>query len=63
MKEKLAFEKLNFGEIEKCYSTLGLEIGGKFTWPQDKDRLQYMYDRGFDDAFAVEPDLPFKSML
>ena len=39
------------------------EVGGKFTWPVDKDRLQYMYDRGFDDAFAVEPDLPFKSML
>lgn len=29
MKAELAFEKLNFGEIEKCYSTLGLEIGGK----------------------------------
>ena len=29
MKANLAFEKLNFGEIEKCYSTLGLEIGGK----------------------------------
>jgi len=39
------------------------EVGGKFTWPEDRDRLQYMYDRGFDDAFAVEPDLPFKSML
>lgn len=39
------------------------EVGGKFVWPQDKDRLQYMYDRGFEDAFAIEPDLPFKSML
>lgn len=39
------------------------EVGGKFTYPDDKDRLQYMYPRGFDDAFAVEPDLPFKSML
>ena len=25
----LVFEKLKLGEIEKCYSTLGLEIGGK----------------------------------
>lgn len=40
-----------------------LEVGGKFTWPNDKDRLQYMYDRGFHDAFAIEPDLPFISML
>ena len=39
------------------------EVGGKFTWPMDKDRLQYMYPRGFDDAFSVEPDLPFISML
>lgn len=40
-----------------------LEVGGKFLWPQDRDGLQYMYDRGFQDAFAIEPDLPFKSML
>lgn len=39
------------------------EVGGKFTWPVDQNRLQYMYDRGFEDAFAIEPDLPFKSML
>ena len=29
MIKDLAFEKLNLGQIEKCYSTLGLEIGGK----------------------------------
>lgn len=39
------------------------EVGGKFTWPADKDKLQYMYDRGFHDAFSIEPDLPFISML
>lgn len=39
------------------------EVGGKFTWPMDKDKLQYMYDRGFSDAFTIEPDLPFPSML
>lgn len=39
------------------------QVGGQFVWPNDKDRLQYMYDRGFDDAFSIEPDLPFKSML
>jgi L-ascorbate 6-phosphate lactonase len=39
------------------------QVGGKFTWPADKDRMQYMHDRGFDDAFSVEPDLPFPSML
>ncbi|PRX35539.1 L-ascorbate 6-phosphate lactonase [Orenia metallireducens] len=39
------------------------QVGGKFTWPADKDRMEYMYDRGFHDAFAIEPDLPFKSLL
>lgn len=29
MREDLAFEKLSFGSIEKCYATLGMEIGGK----------------------------------
>lgn len=39
------------------------EVGGKFTYPNDKDKMEYMYDRGFHDAFAIEPDLPFKSLL
>jgi L-ascorbate 6-phosphate lactonase len=39
------------------------QVGGKFTWPNDKDSMEYMYDRGFHDAFAIEPDLPFKSLL
>lgn len=39
------------------------EVGGKFTYPDDRDALEYMYPRGFEDAFAMEPDLPFISML
>lgn len=39
------------------------QVGGKFTYPQDKDELEYHYPRGFEDAFAIEPDLPFKSLL
>ncbi len=39
------------------------QVGGKFTFPKDKDALEYHYPRGFDDAFAMEPDLPFKSLL
>lgn len=29
MKEPLKFEKLSLGEIEKCYATLGVDIGGE----------------------------------
>jgi L-ascorbate 6-phosphate lactonase len=39
------------------------QVGGKFTWPQDKDRIEYHYPRGFEDAFAGETDLPFPSFL
>ena len=39
------------------------QVGGKFTWPLDKDNLEYHYPRGFDDCFTIEPDLPFKSFL
>ncbi len=39
------------------------QVGGKFTWPDNKDDLEFMFDRGFHDAFAIEPDLPFKALL
>jgi L-ascorbate 6-phosphate lactonase len=39
------------------------QVGGKFTWPNDKNDMEYMYDRGFEDAFETEPDLSFKSLL
>jgi L-ascorbate metabolism protein UlaG (beta-lactamase superfamily) len=39
------------------------QVGGKFTYPQDKDRLVYQHPRGFEDAFAGERDMPFPSFL
>lgn len=39
------------------------QVGGKYTWPLDKDKLVYQYPRGFDDCFTIEPDLPFRSFL
>ncbi len=39
------------------------QVGGKFTYPCDKDNLVYQYPRGFEDAFAIEPDLPFRALL
>lgn len=39
------------------------QVGGKFTYPLDKDNFEYHYPRGFDDCFTIEPDLPFKSFL
>ncbi len=39
------------------------QVGGKFIYPQNRADIEFMYDRGFEDAFTIEPDLPFKSML
>jgi L-ascorbate 6-phosphate lactonase len=39
------------------------QVGGKFTWPNDKDLIEYHYPRGFDDALEIKPDLPFIAML
>ena len=39
------------------------EVGGKFTYPTDKDKLRYQYRRGFEDCFEEEPNVPFRSIL
>lgn len=39
------------------------EVGGKFTWPLDKDKILYHYRRGFEDAFTDEQNVPFPSIL
>lgn len=39
------------------------QVGGKFSYPADKDALEFNYRRGFEDAFITEPDLPFKALL
>lgn len=39
------------------------DVGGKFVYPDDKDKRQYMYDRGCQDRFTMEPNLPFTSIL
>lgn len=39
------------------------DVGGKFVYPNDKDKLQYHYRRGFEDAFEEEPNVPFRSIL
>lgn len=39
------------------------QVGGKFVYPDDKDCMEFNYYRGFDDVFAVKPDLPFPSFL
>ena len=39
------------------------DVGGKFIYPNDAHKRQYHYRRGFEDCFADEPNVPFKSIL
>ena len=39
------------------------QVGGKFVFPNDKDNMEFHFERGFEDCFSIEPDLQFKSML
>ncbi len=39
------------------------QVGGKFTYPTNKDDLEFNFYRGFEDVFSVENDTPFPSFL
>ena len=39
------------------------EVGGRYMYPRDKDRVAYHHDRGFEDCFDYEPNVPFRSVL
>ena len=39
------------------------QVGGKFVFPDNKDDMEYHYERGFDDVFTKDTDLPFPSFL
>lgn len=39
------------------------QVGGEFTFPENKDDMEFNFDRGFHDVFSVENDTPFPSFL
>lgn len=39
------------------------QVGGQYNYPQDKEKLRFMFDRGFHDVFEGENDLPYPSFL
>lgn len=39
------------------------QVGGKFVYPNDKDKIYFQYYRGFSDVFSVDTDVPFTSFL
>ncbi len=61
--EILTLWKMRKDRFEYKFTPFIWEVGGKFTYPDDRLKIQYHHPRGFDDAFSIEPDLPFKSLL
>ncbi|MGI6623346.1 MAG: L-ascorbate 6-phosphate lactonase [Acetivibrionales bacterium] len=39
------------------------EVGGKYVYPADKDKLAYHHRRGFEDCFEAPQNIPFRSLL
>jgi L-ascorbate 6-phosphate lactonase len=39
------------------------KVGGSYTLPNDYSKIEYMYERGFDDCFEHSPNVPFRSVL
>ena len=62
-KEITEIWKLKKDRLQYDFKPFIWQVGGKFTYPNDKDRLEFMFDRGFDDVFSVENDVPFTSFL
>lgn len=39
------------------------EVGGKYVYPTDKDKIFYHHRRGFEDCFEAPQNIPFRSLL
>ncbi|MBD5069614.1 MAG: L-ascorbate 6-phosphate lactonase [Lactobacillus sp.] len=62
-KEITELWKLRKDRLQYKFKPFVWQVGGKFTYPEDKDRLEFMFDRGFDDVFSTDNDIPFPSFL
>ncbi len=61
--EILALWRMKKERLQYTFKPFIWSVGGKFTYPDDKDKLEYHYPRGFEDVFAGETDLPFPAFL
>ncbi|OON92201.1 MAG: L-ascorbate-6-phosphate lactonase [Epulopiscium sp. Nele67-Bin002] len=49
--------------LDYKFSPFIWQVGGKFTFPNDKNKREYHYPRGFDDCFTVDINIPYPSFL
>lgn len=62
-KEIEALWKMRKDRLQYKFKPFIWQVGGEFTFPDDKDRMEFMYDRGFHDTFSVPNDTPFPAFL
>ena len=39
------------------------QVGGQYTYPQDKDMMYFHHPRGFEDCFEHPSNIPFRSLM
>ena len=39
------------------------QVGGRYTYPQDKEIMYYHHPRGFEDCFEYPSNIPFRSLM
>lgn len=49
--------------LQYKFSPFIWQVGGKFVYPNDKDKREYHYPRGFEDCFENDINLPYTSFL
>lgn len=62
-KEIIEIWKFKKNRLHYSFMPYIWQVGGKFTYPANKNDLEFNYCRGFEDVFAVENDTPFPSFL
>ena len=61
--EILALYDMKKYRLQYKFTPFIWQVGGKFTFPEDKEKREYHYPRGFDDCFSVDINLPYNSFL
>ena len=61
--EILALWNMKKDRLQYDFQPFIWQGGGQYNYPQDLNKLEFNFYRGFDDAFSKENDVPFPSFL
>ena len=62
-KEVLVLWYMRKNRLQYKFKPFIWEVGGHFTYPDDKDKIEYHHTRGFEDVFTEDINLPFRAFL